>query len=217
MARSFCRRPTCRSRQSQEAEERRQFMFDSLVAGTSLQESLLEQMRFSDLTTDQKPIAEMIIGNIDDRRLSQGHASMSCPFPPALPRKKSSAVLKIIQKFHPPGVAARDLRECLMLQLERAGREEDPGIPHHPRFHGRAGQTQAAGNRARPGRQCRASPGRRGAHRPSGASSRPRISARQRPLHFPGSLRAKSGRRLRRHHQQRTNSPPAHQQPLTKI
>ena len=38
------------TRQGPEAEERRQFMFDSLVAGTSLQEHLLEQMRFSDMT-----------------------------------------------------------------------------------------------------------------------------------------------------------------------
>src|ERR1700684_3808788 len=55
------------SRQGPEAEERRQFMFDSLVANTSLQENLLEQMRFSDLTEDQRSIAEMIIGNIDDK------------------------------------------------------------------------------------------------------------------------------------------------------
>src|SRR3984957_19660739 len=53
--------------QSQEAEERRQFMFDSLVAGTRLQESLLEQMRFSDMSEDQKSIAEMIIGNGENR------------------------------------------------------------------------------------------------------------------------------------------------------
>ena len=33
-------------------------------------------------------------------------------------------MLKIIQGFDPPGVAARDLRECLMLQLERAGSEK---------------------------------------------------------------------------------------------
>src|ERR1700744_892668 len=46
-------------RQSQEAEEKRQFMFDSLVAGTSLQENLLEQMRFSDLKYYQRAIAEM--------------------------------------------------------------------------------------------------------------------------------------------------------------
>ena len=110
-------------RQSQEAEEKRQFMFDSLVAGTSLQENLLEQMRFSDMSDDQKPIAEMIIGNIDD--IGYLKASVDeLAFSTALPQEKIIAVLKIIQGFHPPGVAARDLRECLMIQLERSGREK---------------------------------------------------------------------------------------------
>src|SRR4051812_11728683 len=42
-------------RSSQEDEERRQFMFDSLVADTSLQETLLEQVRLSDLPDEQRP------------------------------------------------------------------------------------------------------------------------------------------------------------------
>ena len=33
-------------------------------------------------------------------------------------------MLKIVQTFDPPGVAARDLRECLMLQMERAGSQK---------------------------------------------------------------------------------------------
>src|ERR1051325_2749894 len=53
-------------RQHQEDEEKRQFMFGSLVASMSLQENLLEQVRMSDLMEDQRQIAEMIIGNIDD-------------------------------------------------------------------------------------------------------------------------------------------------------
>src|SRR5438046_3070847 len=53
-------------RASAEDEERRQFMFDSIVAATSLQEILLEQVRESGLGEDMWPIAEMIIGNIDD-------------------------------------------------------------------------------------------------------------------------------------------------------
>src|SRR5437660_12197773 len=54
------------SRASAEDEEKRQLMFDSLVAGTSLQELLLEQVRESALPEDQWPTAEMLIGNIDD-------------------------------------------------------------------------------------------------------------------------------------------------------
>ena len=45
-------------RQSAEDEEKRQFMFDSIVAATSLQEILLEQVRESGLTDEQRAIAE---------------------------------------------------------------------------------------------------------------------------------------------------------------
>ena len=111
------------TRQGPEAEERRQFMFDSLVAGTSLQEHLLEQMRFSDLNDEQKPIAEMIIGNIDDHGFLKATVE-ELSFSTNTPQEKILGVLKTIQTFHPPGVAARDMRECLLLQLERAGREK---------------------------------------------------------------------------------------------
>jgi RNA polymerase sigma-54 factor len=41
-----------------------------------------------------------------------------------LPDDKILQVLKVIQGFEPAGVGARDLRECLMLQLERAGKDD---------------------------------------------------------------------------------------------
>jgi RNA polymerase sigma-54 factor len=41
-----------------------------------------------------------------------------------LPGEQILKVLKIIQSFEPAGVGARDLRECLMLQLEHAGKED---------------------------------------------------------------------------------------------
>ena len=110
-------------RQNQDEEEKRQFMFDSLVAGTSLQENLLEQLRMSDLTDDQRQIGEMIIGNIDD----YGHLQSSVDelaFATNIQPGKILEVLKVIQTFHPSGVGARDLRECLLLQLERDNRQE---------------------------------------------------------------------------------------------
>src|SRR5829696_1595899 len=110
-------------RQSAEDEEKRQFMFDSLVAGTSLQENLMEQVRLSEISDEQRPIAEMIIGNIDD----YGYLKTSVDelaFSTGVAPKQILEVLKVIQTFHPPGVGARDLRECLMLQLERDGRQD---------------------------------------------------------------------------------------------
>ena len=111
------------SRHSQEDEERRQFMFDSLVAGTSLQENLLDQVRMSELTEDQRSVAEMIIGNIDDNGRLQSSVD-ELAFSTNIPATKISEVLKVIQSFDPPGVAARDLRECLMIQLERLDKKD---------------------------------------------------------------------------------------------
>jgi RNA polymerase sigma-54 factor len=54
------------TRASAEDEEKRQFMFDSLVASTSLQEVLLEQVRESGMSKELWPVAEMLIGNIDE-------------------------------------------------------------------------------------------------------------------------------------------------------
>jgi RNA polymerase sigma-54 factor len=112
-------------RRSAEEDERRQFMFDSIVAATSLQETLMEQVRESGLQEEQWPVAEMVIGNIDDygylkATLEELAASSG------VPSDKILEVLKVIQTFDPPGVGARDLRECLLLQLERAGRESTP-------------------------------------------------------------------------------------------
>src|SRR5271170_4628056 len=109
-------------RQSAEDEEKRQFMFDSLTAGTSFAQMLMDQARESDLTDDQRAIAELIIGNIDDygylkATVEELSASNN------LPVEKIAAMLQVIQTFDPPGVGAIDLRQCLLLQLERAGKE----------------------------------------------------------------------------------------------
>ena len=109
-------------RRSEEEEERRQFMFDSLTAKTSLQEDLLEQMRESDLPEEQWPIAEAIIGNIDDYGYLKATIEELTAATNAL-AEKLLEVLNVIQTFQPPGVGARDLRECLMLQLERGGKQ----------------------------------------------------------------------------------------------
>ena len=110
-------------RQSTEDEEKRQFMFDSLTAETSLAEFLMEQVRESDLNDEQRATAELIIGNVDD----YGYLKATVEEISAannIPAEKISEILKTIQTFDPPGVGARDLRECLMLQLERAGKDE---------------------------------------------------------------------------------------------
>src|SRR4051812_19382014 len=90
------------TRFSAEDEEKRQFMFDSLVAGTSLQEMLLEQVRESNLPEDQWPIAEMIIGNIDDYGYFKSTPE-ELVASTGLPPDKVLSVLKGIQAFDPAG------------------------------------------------------------------------------------------------------------------
>jgi RNA polymerase sigma-54 factor len=110
-------------RQSEEEEEKRQYMFDSITSGASLQETLISQVRLSDMPEDIWPVAEMIIGNIDDRGYLQASQD-ELAFATNIPAEKIAEVLKIVQNtFYPPGVGARDLRECLMLQLERIGKQ----------------------------------------------------------------------------------------------
>jgi RNA polymerase sigma-54 factor len=107
---------------SAEEEEKRQFMFDSLVVGTSLQETLLTQVRESSLPEDQWPVAEMLIGNIDEYGYLKASVE-ELTGSTGLATDKILAVLKVIQTFDPAGVGARDLRECLLLQLERSGQK----------------------------------------------------------------------------------------------
>lgn len=111
------------ARPSVEDEEKRQFRFDSLVADPSLQEALLEQVRDAAIAEADYPVAEAIIGNIDDH----GYLKASLEeIAQATGRsvEQVQPVLQIVQTFEPPGVAARDLRECLLLQLQRAEQTE---------------------------------------------------------------------------------------------
>jgi RNA polymerase sigma-54 factor len=110
-------------RASTDDEEKRQFMFDSLTAGTSLSQTLMDQVRESALTEEQRGVAELIVGNIDDfgyLKATVEELSASNNLPP----EKISEVLKVIHTFDPCGVGALDLRECLLLQLDRAGQQD---------------------------------------------------------------------------------------------
>jgi RNA polymerase sigma-54 factor len=110
------------SARSAEDEERRQFFFDSIVGHETLQQHLLEQVRSSDLDGTQRKIAELIIGNVDDLGFLQASPEEMAQNS-GVPVEEVEPVLAVIQTFHPVGVAARDLRECLLIQLRRLGKE----------------------------------------------------------------------------------------------
>ena len=86
-------------------------------------ELLREQLLVSDLEGADVETAEFIIGNIDDRGYL---ACTTAEIAEALhaPVEDVERVLAVIQTFEPPGIGARDLAECLLIQLElKEGRE----------------------------------------------------------------------------------------------
>ncbi|MCD7938245.1 MAG: RNA polymerase factor sigma-54 [Tannerellaceae bacterium] len=93
-------------------------------AGQSLNEYLLQQLGLRDLPETEMTIAEYIIGNIEDdgylRRDLHAIAddlAFQAGQEVSIPELKE--VLKLIQDFDPPGIAARNLKECLLIQLEK--------------------------------------------------------------------------------------------------
>ena len=105
-----------------DAEEKYQYMMDSLSESSSLHEQLLEQLSMSGLGDYERKIAEIVIGNIDDDGYLQLDVEDLLALP-NFPAETLDKILSAIHEFDPPGVGARDLRECLLIQLKRAGRE----------------------------------------------------------------------------------------------
>lgn len=109
---------------SAEAQEKRQFLFDSQVEHESLSDHLIGQLILSTDAEDELRVGEEIIGNLDDAGFLTtplDEIATAAQTSPEIAEK----VLQLIQTFHPPGIAARDLRETLLIQLKLRGRDED--------------------------------------------------------------------------------------------
>ena len=109
-------------RSSREAQDKRQFLFDSIAVQETLQQNLLGQLNQTALNTGDRKTAELIIGNIDDNGFLQSTAE-EMTLNSGIPKEDFEKMLALIQSFYPPGVGARDLRECLLIQLKREGKE----------------------------------------------------------------------------------------------
>jgi RNA polymerase sigma-54 factor len=87
-------------------------------------ENLTKQLGMCELDERHHKIAEQIIGSIDDdgylrREISAIVDDLAFSQNVMTEENEIIELLDLIQGFDPPGVAARDLRECLLLQLER--------------------------------------------------------------------------------------------------
>lgn len=106
------------------SEERHEEFVERVpVSRPSLDEHLSEQLRYRGLGDEAESIGDYLIGSIDER----GYLTMSVDEVAAeldQPVARVEEVLRAVQALDPPGIGARNLRECLLLQLRARGYEE---------------------------------------------------------------------------------------------
>ncbi len=109
---------------SYEDDEDRPSYENLLTRKPSLSDHLLWQLNLSRLESQERAIACEIIGNIDDDGYLHvsveelaAQAGCDCEY--------VEGVLSAVQNFDPPGVASRNLQECLLKQLEQLEMSED--------------------------------------------------------------------------------------------
>ncbi len=101
------------------------------VSHTTFYDGLEEQLHMRRLSESDRIIGEFIIGNLDENGYLKRDAAslvndMAFTQNIIVREEDVKAMIKLIQKFEPAGVAAFDLRECLMLQLDRIQVESVP-------------------------------------------------------------------------------------------
>lgn len=107
------------------------------LAGTStLTDALLDQLNFINLDEKEHAIGEQLIGSIDNdgyirRDLNAIANDLAFSQNIEVSIEQIESVLRQIQTFDPAGIAARDLQECLLLQLERRPQDEETRIAEH--------------------------------------------------------------------------------------
>jgi len=96
-----------------------------MTADTGFLEALLSQLDLKDLAAHKKIIGTTIIGNLDEagylqRDLNAMIDDLAFTQGVTTNLAEIEQMLKVIQSFEPAGVAARNLQECLILQLKRS-------------------------------------------------------------------------------------------------
>jgi RNA polymerase sigma-54 factor len=124
-----------------EEHEEKEYYEPVTVAERDLIDHLRDQITLLDLTPRQLMLAEEFLGNINDDgyldcpleqilegineviRAAAEERGQDAEEAPVYAAQEGEEMLRVVQSLDPPGVGARDLRECLMLQLKDAGLE----------------------------------------------------------------------------------------------
>lgn len=100
-----------------------------LGAGRTFQDLLYAQIAVTDLDEQEILLAEYLIGNLDEngylrRELPAIVNDLAFSMNISTTVAELEEILKVIQDLDPPGVGARDLRECLLIQINRAEKRD---------------------------------------------------------------------------------------------
>lgn len=108
---------------TQEDEERRQRLYDNIVAPESLQQHLQQQLALALIEPHIRAAAQEILGYINERGFLDDPIEVIATKSDAS-LKNLKIALKLIQSFDPAGVGASGIPEALLIQLERESGKE---------------------------------------------------------------------------------------------
>jgi len=108
-------------------EEREGPSFEAtLTAAPSLLDHLMWQLEMTEFP-DNGEIVQAVLGNLDDDGYVRASVEEVAAMGGWMPLEVERAIATV-QSLDPPGVGARDLAECLFLQLEHLGLDDDPAV-----------------------------------------------------------------------------------------
>jgi RNA polymerase sigma-54 factor len=96
----------------------------TLSQKTSLYDHLMWQLHLSNLSDEEEELGALLIGSVNEDGYLQDPLEEIAE-KANVPVEKVEAILRKVQQFDPPGVAARDLKECLLLQVRFFGHERE--------------------------------------------------------------------------------------------
>lgn len=113
------------NRVEEEGDRKHDAMANMISRPPSLHEYLRDQLAWFELDPALRQMCERIIYSLDSNgRLETRLEDLLATHPTAADMELAERALSVVQKLDPPGVGARDLRECLLLQLR-------PGMPYY--------------------------------------------------------------------------------------
>lgn len=104
--------------------------YNTFSVKESFQENLIVQLGYRKMDDRRRAMAEFVIGSLDDdgylrRDLESLSYDILLRLNIETTEEELEQILKVIQEFEPAGVGARDLQECLLLQLDKKSIEQE--------------------------------------------------------------------------------------------